>query len=200
MSLHLLIIMQSSVLFNYMMITRCATIITSVLLYLTTNEHSTPINLFPCVKNHAVVSYMWLCYEYPMYMDLFPYIWSYTKGCLSMCVPCVCAMFFLFSYLWRGLDAHWCFSTLDWNLDCVMSTRYSLLVNNQAVFSYILNLDYIMSTRYTWIFFLIFDHIQRDVCRCVFHVCAQCSFCSPIYEEDSMRIDAFPLWIGILTV
>ena len=30
-----------------------------------------------------------------------------------------------------------------------MSTRYSLLVNNQAVFSYILNLDYIMSTRYT---------------------------------------------------
>ena len=44
-----------------------------------------------------------------------------------------------------------------------MSTRYSLLVNNQAVFSYILNLDYIMSTRYTWIFFLIFDHIQRDV-------------------------------------
>ena len=58
MSLHLLIIMQSSVLFNYMMITRCATIITSVLLYLTTNEHSTPINLFPCVKNHAVVSYM----------------------------------------------------------------------------------------------------------------------------------------------
>ena len=44
-----------------------------------------------------------------------------------------------------------------------LCNEYSLLVTRYSF----LNLDYIMSTRCTWIFFLIFDHIQRDVCQCV---------------------------------
>ena len=79
------------------------------LLYLTTNEHWTPINLFPPVNNHAVVSYILLCKEYPMITDVSPCVNNHA----------VCSFIWLYDEYSVRKDNHRMFSYI-WLL---MSTR-----------------------------------------------------------------------------